>query len=107
MAKLPDNFNQLFAEATAVSRVIDMEFLTPYQIELVRKGARIGWEMASGQEIDLTRKYSEMKEFFGDSNRTSLAGYRLGITDAQSILFEHGIANTKGPIANKPEDFKE
>ena len=105
--ELPKDFNDIFANATATLRATDGAHFNLNQIELIKLGAAIGWKMCADQKIDLTTKYAEIKEFLGDGNRSSLAGYRLGITDAQNILFKYGITKTKGPIANKPEGFKE
>ena len=87
--------------------------------ELVRAGknnlaelmesAYYGWvagqTMLKTQEIDFTKNYEEMKR--QSFHPSGLAGYRLGLTDAQAIMHNHGIVNIRGPIANKPKDFKE
>ena len=87
--------------------------------ELVRAGknnlaelmesAYFGWIQGQAffksQSIDFTQHYDEMKK--QSFHHAGLAGYRLGLTDAQSIMYNCGMHNIKGPIANKPEGFKE
>ena len=64
-----------------------------------------GQTMFKTQKIDFTQYYERMKE--QSFHSAGIAGYRLGLTDAQAIMHNHGIVNIKGPIANKPEGFKE
>ncbi len=64
-----------------------------------------GQAFFKSQSIDFTQHYDEMKK--QSFHHAGLAGYRLGLTDAQSIMYNCGMHNIKGPIANKPEGFKE